>query len=69
MEAVMSSPKGDIELPITYIPISGPGVDMLENRKETGQPIAVTETEMRDSYESVKGKLFAGMKRLVAVNK
>lgn len=29
----------DLELPIGYVPITGPGVDALENRKETGSPV------------------------------
>lgn len=31
----------DLELPIEYVKIRGPGVDALENRKETGSPVCL----------------------------
>lgn len=31
----------DLELPIGYVKISGPGVDALDNRKETGSPVCL----------------------------
>ena len=49
---------------LTYVPITGPGVDALENRKETGSLREITEAEMRESYERVRDDLFAGLKML-----
>lgn len=51
-------------LDLRYIPITGPGVDAFENRKEVGCKVEVTEQEMRDSYQRVKRRLFAGLKQL-----
>ncbi|MDB5584827.1 MAG: hypothetical protein JWR80_10003 [Bradyrhizobium sp.] len=49
---------------LTFIPITGPGVDAFEARKETGSKVEITEQEMRDSYERVKHRVFAGIKQL-----
>jgi hypothetical protein len=51
-------------LPITFIKISGPGVDALENRKECGTTRDITEAEMRASFERVKDANFAALKML-----
>lgn len=34
----------DLELPIGYVPITGPGVDAIESRKEIGSPIDLEDT-------------------------
>lgn len=31
----------DLELPIEFVKITGPGVDALDNRKETGSPVCL----------------------------
>lgn len=41
----------DLELPIGYVPITGHGVDALENRKETGSPICL-EGEINERLRS-----------------
>jgi hypothetical protein len=41
----------DLELPIGYVPITGPGVDALESRKEVGSPICLEDAinrQLRD---------------------
>lgn len=49
---------------ITYIHFSGPAVDALARRKETGSKVEISEPEMRASYDRVKDRLFAGIKCL-----
>lgn len=51
---------------ITYIHISGPGVDAFNNRKETGGKRGITDREIRASYERIKPKLFSGLEQLLA---
>jgi hypothetical protein len=56
----------NLELPIKFIPISGPGVDALESRKENNNN-KVKASELRASYEKVKQGLSAGLKALTLV--
>lgn len=55
----------DLDRPVKYVQISGPGVDALEKRKETNNNSPVTASELRTSYEKVKDGLFAGFKALI----
>ncbi len=50
---------------IKYVPLSGPGVDALETRKETNNHHKVTAEELRASFENVKEKLFLGLNTLL----
>jgi hypothetical protein len=50
---------------IKFVPISGPGVDALETRKETNNHHKVTAKELRASFESVKDSLFSGLNALL----
>ena len=55
----------ELDLPISYIPITGPAVDALDQRKENSSNPRIAATELRDSYDNVKEELFAGIKALV----
>ena len=57
--------SSELDLPISYVPISGPAVDALDRRKENSSNPRIAATELRDSYNNVKGELFAGIKALV----
>jgi hypothetical protein len=50
---------------IKFVPLSGPGVDALEMRKETNNHHKVTAKELRASFENVKTKLFSGLSALL----
>ena len=52
------------DLPIRYIPIGGPAVEALDRRKESSSNPLLAAAELRDSYNNVKGDLFAGIKAL-----
>lgn len=52
------------DLPIRYIPIGGPAVEALDRRKESSSNPRIAAAELRDSYNDVKGELFAGIKAL-----
>lgn len=54
----------DLDLPIEHVPISGPGVDALERRKETNNSHNVTATELRASFIRVQDALYSGLKAL-----
>lgn len=41
---------------LTYIPITGRGVDAFEHRKEAGSPVEVTEEQMRESIQKVSAR-------------
>jgi hypothetical protein len=56
----------NLELPIKFVPISGPGVDALESRKENNNNTKVKASELRESYEKVKAGLNAGLKMLIS---
>jgi hypothetical protein len=56
----------DLELPIKFVAISGPGVDALESRKENNNNTKVTASRLRANYEKVKQGLNAGLKALTA---
>ena len=55
----------DLELPIAYVPITGPGVETYERRKECGSPVEITEAQLRASYEKVKDQVIAGITMLL----
>lgn len=57
--------SNELDLPINYVPISGPAVDALDRRKENSGNPRITATELRNSYNNVKDELFAGIKALV----
>ncbi|MEZ5890809.1 MAG: hypothetical protein R3D52_11610 [Xanthobacteraceae bacterium] len=52
------------DLPIRYVPIGGPAVEALDRRKESSSNPLIAAAELRDSYNNVKGDLFAGIKAL-----
>jgi len=54
-----------LELPIKFVPVSGPGVDMLEARKEHNNNKKVSASELRASYEKVREGLNAGLQALI----
>ncbi|MGZ8395403.1 MAG: hypothetical protein ACXW3X_01895 [Rhodoplanes sp.] len=53
------------DLPISYVPITGPGLDTLDRRKENSSIARIAAIELRESYNTVKDELFAGIKALV----
>jgi hypothetical protein len=57
--------SNELDLPINYVPISGPAVDALDRRKENSGNPQIAATELRNSYNNVKDELFAGIKALV----
>ncbi len=56
--------SNDLDLPIKHVPISGPGVDALEHRKEKNNNHQVTANELRTSFDRVKEVLYSGFKAL-----
>jgi len=52
------------DLPIRSVPIGGPAVEALDRRKESSSNPRITAAELRDTYNAVKGDLFAGIKAL-----
>jgi hypothetical protein len=56
--------SNDLDLPISYVPISGPAVDALDRRKENNSNPRIAATELRQSFNTVKDELFAGMAAL-----
>ena len=52
------------DLPIRYVPIGGTAVEALDRRKENSSNPRIAAAELRDSYNDVKGDLFAGIKAL-----
>ncbi|MFZ1884501.1 MAG: hypothetical protein WAU53_13095 [Rhodoplanes sp.] len=52
------------DLPIRYVQIGGPAVEALDRRKENSSNPHIAAAELRDSYNDVKGDLFAGIKAL-----
>lgn len=50
-----------VDDPIAYVHFSGPAINALNYRKEQGSAREIPEQEMRDSYERVKDRLFAGL--------
>ena len=54
-----------LELPIARQPISGPGVDALENRKEQGALVEMTDAQFQRNFESVREPLIRGLKAIV----
>jgi len=55
----------DVERPLAYVPIRGPGVDRLERRKERGSLKEITERELRASVERSIGRITKAIKQLV----
>jgi hypothetical protein len=62
---------GELSMPTTnerdslkYVPITGPGVDALERRKEHNNNEPVTVEALSASIAKVKDKLFAGLRLL-----
>jgi hypothetical protein len=49
-----------LDLPIKFVPFSGPAVDALDQRKENNDHPKVTAEELRDSFNKVKTSLFSG---------
>lgn len=62
-------PKGqiidDAELPITFVPIVGPGVDAFNNRKETSSPVCL-EGEVNERLRAY-GRSPLGKKNMAAL--
>jgi hypothetical protein len=58
---IMAMPiiKG-LDLPIKFVPFSGPAVDALDQRKENNDHPRVTAEELRASFNKVKTSLFSG---------
>ncbi len=56
----------NLELPIKFVPVSGPGVDALESRKENNNNTKVTASGLRASYNKVKEGLNVGLKALIS---
>jgi hypothetical protein len=57
--------SSELDLPISYVPITGPAVDALDRRKENSSNPRIAASDLRDSYNTVKDELFAGIKALV----
>jgi hypothetical protein len=57
--------SSELELPVKYVPITGPAVQALDARKESSSNPRIAATELRDSYNTVKDELFAGIAALV----
>jgi len=55
----------NLELPIKFVPVSGPGVDALESRKENNNNKKITASGLRASYEKVRKGLIAGLQDLI----
>lgn len=55
----------DLELPIAYVPIKGSGVDALNNRKEAGSPVEITEAELRANWGKVREQNLRFLKTLI----
>jgi len=55
----------NVELPIKFVPVSGPGVDALESRKEYNNNKKVSASELRASYDKVRQGLNAGLLALI----
>jgi hypothetical protein len=49
-----------LDLPIKFVPFSGPAVDALDQRKENNDHPRVTAEELRASFNKVKTSLFSG---------
>ncbi len=56
--------SSEADLPIRHVRIGGPAVDALDRRKESSSNPRITAAELRDTYNAVKGDLFAGIKAL-----
>ena len=54
-----------LELPIMRQPILGPGVDALENRKEKGALVEMTDAQLQRNFESIREPLMRGLKALI----
>jgi hypothetical protein len=57
----------ELDLPIAHVSITGPAVVALDRRKENSSNPRIAASELRDSYDVVKGELFAGVKALAQV--
>jgi len=51
---------------LDYTPITGPGVDALDRRKEHNNNTPVTADKLRDSIAKVRDGIFEGIKMLVS---
>ena len=51
--------------PVKFVPITGPAVDALENRKETNNHPKISAQELQNSFEKVKTSLFDGLSTLL----
>ncbi len=51
---------------LTYIPITGPGVDALDRRKEHNDSKQETAPKLQTSIDKVKAGLFSALKNLTA---
>jgi hypothetical protein len=54
----------ELDTPIRYTPISGPGVDALEARKEYNNNSRTSAAELRTSFNKVRDGVFAGLRAL-----
>ncbi len=55
-----------LDLPIKFVPFSGPAVDALDQRKEHNDHDKVTAEELRASFNKVKTNLFSGLGLLLS---
>lgn len=58
----MNTQKGDFTL--EYVPISGPGVDALNNRREHNDYPPITIEKLKSNIDRVKGHNFEALKQL-----
>lgn len=56
--------SSELDLPISYVPVTGPAVDALDRRKENSSNPRIAVSELRENYNTVKDELFAGIKAL-----
>ena len=57
----------ELDLPIAHVSVTGPAVVALDRRNENSSNPRIAASELRDSYDVVKGELFAGVKALARV--
>ena len=54
------------ENPADFVPITGPGVEALDRRRENNGDKRTSAGELRSSIEKTKNAIFAGIKMLTA---
>jgi hypothetical protein len=59
-------PTTKSERMLDYVPITGPGVEALERRKEHNDNAPVTAEKLRASVDKVKRGIFDGIKMLTS---